>query len=88
LSNFHGGDLVGEPIRILMKRGKEIFEKVREPIERMADERENNLATRSEIQESVFEEVEMDEDRAPLTPPRISKKRKLKSIKTIRNIGL
>jgi hypothetical protein len=71
-----------------MKRGKEIFEKVREPIERMADERENNLATRSEIQESVFEEVEMDEDRAPLTPPRISKKRKLKSIKTIRNIGL
>jgi hypothetical protein len=37
LSNFHGGDLVGEPIRILMKRGKEIFEKVRE------HQRENNL---------------------------------------------
>jgi hypothetical protein len=43
LSNFHGGDLVGEPICILMKRGKEIFEKVREHIEKMADERENNL---------------------------------------------
>jgi hypothetical protein len=43
LSNFHGGDLVGEPIRILMKRGKEIFEKVGEHIKKMADERENNL---------------------------------------------
>jgi hypothetical protein len=36
LSNFHGGDLVGEPIRILMKRGKEIFEKVREHIQEKA----------------------------------------------------
>jgi hypothetical protein len=36
---------------------------------------------------SVFEEVEMDEDRAPLTPPRVSKKRKLKVL-TIRNVGL
>jgi hypothetical protein len=43
LSNFHGGDLVGEPIRILMKRGKEIFDKIREHIEQKADERENNL---------------------------------------------
>jgi hypothetical protein len=37
-------------------------------------------ATRNEIGESVFEEVEMDEDRAPLTPPRVSKRRKLRSI--------
>jgi hypothetical protein len=37
-------------------------------------------ATRNEIRESVFEEVEMDKDRAPLTPPRVTKKRKLKSI--------
>jgi hypothetical protein len=43
LLNFHGGVLVGEPIRILMKRGKEIFGKVREHIEKKADERENNL---------------------------------------------
>ncbi len=43
LSNLNGGDLIGEPIRILMKRGKEIFEKVREHIEEKADERENNL---------------------------------------------
>jgi hypothetical protein len=43
LSNFHGSDLVGEPIRILMKRGKKIFEKVREHIKKKADKRENNL---------------------------------------------
>jgi hypothetical protein len=44
LSNFDGGNLVGEPICILVnKRGKEIFEKVREHIRKMADERENNL---------------------------------------------
>jgi hypothetical protein len=43
LSNFHVGDLVGEPIRILMKRGKEIFEKVREHIKKMVDKRENDL---------------------------------------------
>jgi hypothetical protein len=41
-------------------------------------------ATRNEIRESVFEEVEMDEDRAPLTPPRKTKFRTM----TIRNIGL
>jgi hypothetical protein len=35
-------------------------------------------ATRNKIRESVFEEVEIDEDRAPLTPPRVSKKQKLK----------
>jgi hypothetical protein len=43
---------------------------------------EDNLnsarATRNAIRESVFEEVE--KDRAPLTPPRVSKKRKLRSI--------
>jgi hypothetical protein len=37
-------------------------------------------ATRNAIREPVFEEVEMDEDGAPLTPLRVSKKRKLKSI--------
>ena len=36
-------------------------------------------AARNETRESVFEEVTMDEDRAPLTPPRVSKKRKLRS---------
>jgi hypothetical protein len=40
---LHGDNLVGEPICILMKREKEIFEKVREHIEKMADKRENNL---------------------------------------------
>ena len=49
LSNFHGGDLVGEPIRILMKRGKEIFEKIREHIKEKADERENNLPSLEKI---------------------------------------
>jgi hypothetical protein len=39
LSNFHGGDLVGEPICILMKRGKEIFKKVREHIKEKADKK-------------------------------------------------
>ena len=34
-------------------------------------------AARNEIRESIFEEVAMDEDRAPLTPPRASQKRKL-----------
>jgi hypothetical protein len=32
-------------------------------------------ATRNEIRDYVFEEVEMDEDRPPLTPPKVSKKR-------------
>jgi hypothetical protein len=41
LLNFHGGDLVGEPIHILVKRGKEIFDKIREHIEKKADKREN-----------------------------------------------
>jgi hypothetical protein len=43
LLNFHGVNLVGEPICIVMKREKEIFEKVREHIEKKADRRENNL---------------------------------------------
>jgi hypothetical protein len=43
LLNFLGDNLVGEPIDILMKRGKEIFEKVREHIEQKADKKENNL---------------------------------------------
>jgi hypothetical protein len=29
-------------------------------------------AARNKIRESIFEEVAMDEDRAPLTPPRVS----------------
>jgi hypothetical protein len=37
-------------------------------------------ATRNEIRETVFEEVAMDEDRAPLTSPIVSKKRKVRSI--------
>lgn len=36
-------------------------------------------AARNEIRESIFEEVAMDEDRAHLTPPRVSRKRKLRS---------
>ena len=49
LLNFHGGNLVGEPIRILMKRGKEIFDKIREHIKKRADERVNNLPNSLEI---------------------------------------
>ena len=45
----------------------------------------SDRAARNEIRESVFEEVAMDVDRAPLTPPRIKKKRKLKEVLTIRN---
>ena len=42
---------------------------------------ESARAARNESRESIFEEVTMDEDRAPLTPPRVSKKRGLRSIK-------
>ena len=41
---------------------------------------ESARAARNEIRESIFEEVAMDEDRAPLTPPRVRKKRNLRSI--------
>jgi hypothetical protein len=61
-----------------------VEEKSKRNLKRTVSLAEENLksarATRNEIRESVFEEVEMDEDRAPLTPPRVTKKRKLKSI--------
>jgi hypothetical protein len=57
LSNFHGGDLVGEPIRILMKRGKEIFEKVREHIEEKADEREDNLPSLEKLDRQALKKT-------------------------------
>jgi hypothetical protein len=61
-----------------------VEEKSKRNLKRTVSLAEENLksarATRNEIRESVFEEVEMDEDRAPLTPPRVSKKRKLRSI--------
>jgi hypothetical protein len=37
LSCFHGGDLVGEPIRILMREGRKIFEDIEEHIVETAD---------------------------------------------------
>jgi hypothetical protein len=40
---------------------------------------ESARAARNETRESVFEEVTMDEDRARLTPPRVTKKRGLRS---------
>jgi hypothetical protein len=43
------------------------------------DNLDNARAARNETRESVFQEVTMDEDRASLTPPRVSKKRKLRS---------
>jgi hypothetical protein len=61
-----------------------VEEKSKRNLKRTVPLAEDNLncarATRNAIGESVFEEVEMDKDRAPLTPPRVSKKRKLRSI--------
>jgi hypothetical protein len=61
-----------------------VEEKSKQNLKRLVSLAEENLksarATRNEIRESVFEEVEMDEDRAPLTPPIVSKKRKLRCI--------
>jgi hypothetical protein len=61
-----------------------VEEKSRQNLKRTVSLAKENLesarATRNEKWEPLFEEVEMDEDRAPLTPPRVIKKQKLKSI--------
>jgi hypothetical protein len=66
---------------IKLAQATTVEEKSKRNLKRTVSLAEENLksarATRNEIQESVFEEVEMDEARAPLTPPRVSKKRKL-----------
>jgi hypothetical protein len=60
-----------------------VDEKSKRNLKRKVSLAEENLesarAARNETRQSVFEEVTMDEDRAPLTPPRVSKKRKLRS---------
>jgi hypothetical protein len=61
-----------------------VEEKSKRNLKRKLSLAEENLdssarAARNETRESLFEEVMLDEDRAPLTPPRVSKKRKLKS---------
>jgi hypothetical protein len=60
-----------------------VDEKSKRNLKRKVSLAEENLesarATRNETRQSVFEEVTMDEDRAHLTPPRVSKKQKLRS---------
>jgi hypothetical protein len=62
-----------------------VEEKSKRNLKRKVSLFEENLesarAARNETRQSIYEEVAMDEDRAPLTPPRVSKIQKLRSNK-------
>jgi hypothetical protein len=52
LSCFHGGDLVGEPIRILMREGRKIFEDIERHVVETADELQEKLLDSDESSDS------------------------------------
>jgi hypothetical protein len=56
LSCFHGGDLVGEPIRILMREGKKIFEDIEHHIVETADELQEKLLANNNLEMPDLEE--------------------------------
>jgi hypothetical protein len=56
LSCFHGGDLVGEPIRILMREGKQIFEDIAHHIVETADELQEKLLANNDLEMPDLEE--------------------------------
>ncbi len=70
LSCFHGGDLVGEPIRILMREGKKIFEDVELHVVETADKLQENLLANEDL------EMPDSEDNSDLEMPDLDRAKK------------
>jgi len=76
LSCFHGGDLVGEPIRILMREGKKIFEDIELHIVETADKLQEKLLANEDL-EMLDSENNSDSESDDLEMPDLDRAKKV-----------